>query len=469
MVRKWNSATCLWRTGIGKGKVTTPMYNPSDATARLCQERLAQVRIVTGEAILLLHPAQRNRVLRLLHNYRRWGLPNPTVILTVHDGQERNAVADFTVEARHLANFHVLPQGSRHEVRQQATNYYWQSIDPNAKGYELNRAILHLRRRGGRGTPKFIDTFSEGDGTTCEQWTPTGGFIQAAVTGGHCPVGCRMCFAQGVHQEPMTVYLNLEDLKEELQRYAGCRDPINFCARSGLIEYDRWFSDEDGQGSIAQFIIDACAAANVSPLFLSKIAFPRYLRFHGTVHVGVSLMPEALRQQLAPFSSPSDELLDSLAWALNEGAAHPVIRLFVMRQHLFRYTSLLAACRDRLGTSGWRVTVDVPRFAPDTLSQIAIRYPELEPAVARELEPRSTRTLREIAGSSRKKVKQIRPPLHLEVQVYRRLRDILDRLGCQAIPLTPCKGHPAALLPLVEEGILCRSPCACYAPKSIND
>lgn len=433
--------------------------------ANWARERLAHVRVVTVAATLLFHAAQRNRVLRLLRNYRRWDLPKPTVIVTVHDEQERKAAVAFGALAHRLADFQVTPQRTHSDARRKAVEQFWQSVDADAKGYELNRAILHLRRRGGIGAARFIDTFVGGIGTTCEKWTPQGGFLQAGVTGGHCPVGCRVCYLQGPYREAMQVYLNVEDLQAELRQYTGYNHPINFTAKSGVIEYDPWFSDDDGRGSLAQFVIDSCAAAKVSPLFLTKTAFPRYLRFHGTVHVGVSLMPESVRQAISPFGSPPEELLDSLAWALDAGAAHPVVRLFVMHHYLDQYIPLLTTCRDRLGTKGWRLTVDVPRFASDTLSKIAVRYPELAPALALELEPDRVRTLREIAGSSRRKVKDIRPPLELECQVYRRLRGILDRMGCQEVPLTPCKGDPEALLPLVREGVLCKFPCACYTPR----
>src|SRR5207302_269446 len=95
----------------------------------------------------------------------------------------------------------------------------------------------------------------------------------------------------------------------------GFRYPINFGETSGLVEYDEWFSSVDGEGSIIQYVIDACAEADVCPFFLTKIRYPRYLRFHGKVQVGISLMPEPVRKWVAPHGSPADELLDSLAWA----------------------------------------------------------------------------------------------------------------------------------------------------------
>ena len=201
-----------------------------------------------------------------------------------------------------------------------------------------------------------------------------------------------------------------------------------------------------------------------SQYFLTKIAFPRYLKFHGSVQVGVSLMPEAIRKDIAPFGSTTDELLSSLAWAASAGATNPGIRLFVMHQYLEQYAPLLKLCRQYLGQRGWQLTVDVPRFAPDTLSQIAIRYPELAPTLAQELDPNSGRSLREIAGQARRKIKQLRPPPEKEAHVYQELRRILDEIGCQEVPITACKGDPQALLSLVHDGVICKSPCACYGP-----
>lgn len=40
---------------------------------------------------------------------------------------------------------------------------------------------------------------------------------------------------------------------------------------------------------------------------------------------------------------------------------------------------------------------------------------------------------------------------------------MLDEIGCSGIPITACKGDPDELEPLVQEGTICRMPCACFA------
>lgn len=318
-------------------------------TPNICTQRLDLVRLVAVDGPLLLEPEPRKRIMRLLNNYRRWNLEKPLVMLGVHNDDERNAADVFQAEATDLATFNVVRQGRHNERLKNAVALYWQHIDQNARDHHLNRGILHLARRGGNRQPRFIDRFTEGKGTTCNAWTPDGGFIQAGVAMGHCPVGCTVCYMQAAYREAMTVYLNLEDLESELGRWCGHPHPVNFSAKSGFMEYDQWFCGDDGEGSPVQFVIDACVRAQVMPYILTKIAFPRYLKFHGNVHLGVSLMPEAIRREIAPFGSPTEELLESLAWAMSEGAASAGIRLFVMSQFLDQYVPLLKLCRDSLG------------------------------------------------------------------------------------------------------------------------
>ena len=435
----------------------------SAQTTEICQRRLNLVRLVSVDGRLLLDQSPRSRILHLLDNYHHWGLAKPLIMVAVHNEVERDAADDFQASTNKCGTFHVVLQGRYNERRRNAVRLYWQHVDPTAKDYRLNRGILHLVQRGGAGQPRFIDYFTGGEGTTCCAWTPEGGFAQAAVATGHCPVGCKICYLQAAYREPMAVALNLEDLAVELRAWQGYRHPVNFGAKSGLIEYDRWFCGDDGEGSIAQFIIDACAQIGITPYFLTKVAFPRYLRFRGTVQVGISLMPESIRRKIAPFGSPTEELLSSLAWAVSADATNPGIRLLVMHQYLDQYVSLLTQCRKYLGQRRWRLTVDIPRFASDTLSKIATRYPDLAPILARELDPHGRRSLREIAGQSRGQAEQIRPPIEEEVHVYQEVRRLLDRIGCGEVPISACKGDPQALLPLVEQGVLCRFPCACYA------
>ena len=76
----------------------------------------------------------------------------------------------------------------------------------------------------------------------------------------------------------MDIALNWDDLADELKhKWTAYAYPINFGETSGLVEYDEWFANSDGEGSIIQFIIDACAEAKATPFFLTKIRYPDYL------------------------------------------------------------------------------------------------------------------------------------------------------------------------------------------------
>ena len=214
---------------------------------------------------------------------------------------------------------------------------------------------------------------------------------------------------------------------------------------------------------MVQYVIDACAHANVTPFLLTKVRFPSYLKFSANTQVGISLMPEEIRQQMAPHGSPSEELLESLAWAVSTGAQDPVIRLFVQWQQRQLYPPLLKLCRDRLGTRGWRVTLDILRFTPTTLSLLEAKYPDLAPVFAQELAPNSEYSLRQVAGEGRNQ-KKVRPPIERQIEIYRSIRSELNALGCQDVPLTACKGDPDELKPLIKDKIIRPMPCACYGP-----
>jgi hypothetical protein len=268
------------------------------------------------------------------------------------------------------------------------------------------------------------------------------------------------------YTDGMDVALNCEDLRDELLcKWRGYGYPINFGETSGLVEYDEWFADEDGTGSMIQFVIDACAEAHVTPFFLTKIRYPGYLRFRGKVQVGISLMPEAVREWVAPNGSPAEELLDSLAWAVSAGAVDPVIRMTVIWQQRDSYPDFLQLCRDRLGPTGWRLTLDILRFTPTTASIIGKRYPEAAKAFAEEISPETSKTLRELAHDAKTAeahVKKIRPPADRQAEIFIWFRQQLDRLGCRDVMLTPCKGDPEELTPLARLKVIHAMPCACY-------
>ena len=248
-----------------------------------------------------------------------------------------------------------------------AIDMFREQFDPTADPLTAKRQSLYFTRRGGKGKPSFISLFLDGAGTTCGEWTrpmvrnPDGtvikGFMKASVAVEFCPAECPYCYLNMPYTDGMDVALNWEDLADELQKkWRRYRYPINFGETSGLVEYDERFAVPDGTGSMIQFIIDACADAEVTPFFLTKIRYPRYLRFDGKVQVGISLMPEPGRTWLAPNGSPVDELLDSLAWAWSVGAVDPVMRLTVIWQQKEVYPNFLRVIRDCLGIQ-WAATL----------------------------------------------------------------------------------------------------------------
>ncbi len=449
-----------------------PKNNPN-RTDHIAQQNLGRIRMVVVDATLLRRPEPKERVMRLLRNHERWHLDPPLVVLETHDTRETAVAEEFTRTAKTYATFKII-QADRHRDIGEALDLFRDEIAPRDNAFEAKRQILFLTRRGGKGKPTFVNAFTGGGGTTCGAWTRvvdrkrdgscTRGFLKGSVALGFCPVECRMCYLNAYQQDSMDLALNLEDLQAELLRdWPGWPYPINFGETGGLIEFDRLFVEEHGEGSLVQTVIDACAEADVIPFFLSKIAFPRYLRFHGSVKVGVSVVPEKIRPEIAPYGSPTDTLLDSLAWAVESGAQHPVVRSFVLWEHRNLYPALLEACRDRLGTGGWQLTVDIPRFTPTTLSLIAKRYPKAASMLATELDPSGTRTASEIASAARGD-KKARPPLERQEEIYRRVRSMLDELGCQDVMMSACKGAPDELLPLVHEKVIQMMPCACFSP-----
>ncbi len=448
-----------------------------ERTRLISHQCLSRIRMIVVDVMLLLHPASKERVMRLLRNCRRWGLKPPLVALEAHNDMETTAAEEFARTAADYTTFKIFRTERHHDVGK-ALELFGEEITAQDSYFEAKRQILFLTRRGGQGEPVFVSAFTGGGGTTCGVWTRivdrksdgtcTKGFLKASVGSGFCPVECRFCYLNAYQMDSMNLALNLEDLRSELIReWPGWPYPINFGETGGLIEYDRFLSEENGEGSIVQTVIDACAEANVIPFFLTKIAFPRYLTFRGNVKVGVSVMPEKIRPGIAPYGSPTDELLDSLKWAVTSGARHPVVRVFVLWEHRDLYRDLIKDCRDRLGTQGWQLTVDIPRFTPRTLSSIAQQYPEAASVFACELDPSGNRSASEIASAAHGD-KKARPPLERQEEIYRGLRTMLDELGCQDVWVTACKGDPAELQPLAREKVIRPMPCACYSPKEVN-
>ncbi len=456
-----------------------PCSEDPDHTRDIVRGNLARIKLITVAGTALLHDHQADRALRVIWKRCEYGTEPPLVMIAVHNGAEANAAKAF---AGRLPNgpsqCHMVRQDGHNETVGNAIRLYRERFDPHAEPSTAKRFILCLKRRGGKGKPTFISQFTGGQGTTCGEWTPVldrdadgrpiQGFMKANLSVGFCPVECPFCYLQMPYTDGMDVALNWEDLATELasEKWRGFNYPISFGETGGLVEYDEWFADEHGNGSMIQFVIDACAQANVTPFFLTKIRFPRYLVFNGRVQVGISLMPEPIRRSMAPYGSPSDELLDSLAWSVSRGAVDPVIRLLVIWQERELYPELLGRCREKLGRSGWRLTLDILRFTPSTASIIARRHPDAATLFADELSPETPRTLTQLvreAKASEERVKKIRPPAARQAEIFRWFREQLSRAGCPGVWITPCKADPAELAPLVREKVAHSMPCACCA------
>lgn len=429
----------------------------ADKTRAIVRDNLARIRLIAVAGPLLCHENQASRVLRLLQTRKAWGIDPPLVMLAVHDGDEAAAAEAFQAgAAARLARFSVKYQEGHNQTVGNAVELFRNEFLPDADPFTAKRQSLYLTNRGGKGKANFVSPFLGGQGTTCGEWTRpmvrnkdgtvTKGFMKASVAVGFCPVECPYCYLNMPYTDGMDVALNWEDLATELRKkWSRYQYPINFGETSGLVEYDEWFVTEDGEGSMIQFVIDACNAAEVTPFFLTKIRYPRYLRFNGKVQVGISLMPEPVRRWVAPNGSPAEELLDSLAWAVEAGAVDPVIRMTAVWQQIEEYPDFLRLCRDRLGTTGWRLTLDILRFTPTTASIIAKRYPEAAEAFAREIAPDELTSLQELARQakgSKEHVKKIRPPADRQAEIFLWFREQLNKLGCNNVLLTPCKGDP---------------------------
>jgi DNA repair photolyase len=424
---------------------------------------------------------QSARLLRLLRNRRAWGIEAPLLALAVHSSEEEDAAKAFVEgPGRELGHYVITRQNGHNESVGHAIEVFRGVLDPQADAFTVKRQSLFLTRRGGKGKASFVSPFLGGQGTTCGEWTrpmvrkPDGtvikGFMKASVAVGFCPVECPYCYLNMPYTNGMDIALNWDDLADELKdKWTAYPYPINFGETSGLVEYDEWFANSDGQSSMIQFIIDACAEANATPFFLTKIRYPDYLRFSGKVQIGISLMPEPIRQWVAPNGSPADELLSSLARAVSAGATDPVIRMTVIWQQQELYRDFLEHCRDSLGKTGWRLTLDILRFTPTTASIISKRYPDASRMFAAEIEPEGTRDLGSIARSavgSKTHVKKIRPNADRQAEIFVWFRRELDRLGCRDVMMTPCKGDPEELTPLARLKVISSMPCACYGNNS---
>ena len=452
-----------------------------DRTREIVRDNLARIRLVSVAGPIVRDERQTRRLLSLLNRRREWDIEPPLLSLAVHSSEEEDAAEAFVQgPGRQLGRYVIARQNGHNESVGHAIELFRKEFDPQADAFTVKRQSLILTKRGGKGKANFVSPFLGGQGTTCGEWTrpmvrkPDGtvikGFMKASVAVGFCPVECPYCYLNMPYTNGMDIALNWDDLADELkQKWAGYAYPINFGETSGLVEYDEWFANSDGEGSMIQFIIDACAEAKVTPFFLTKIRYPDYLRFSGRVQAGISLMPEPVRRWVAPNGSPADELLSSLSRAVSAGARDPVIRMTVIWQQQELYPEFLERCRDLLGKTGWRLTLDILRFTPSTASIISKRYPDASRKFAAEIEPEGAHDLGSIArtaAGSKTHVKKIRPSADRQAEIFVWFRRELDRLGCKDVMLTPCKGDPDELTPLARLKVISSMPCACYGNNS---
>lgn len=460
-------------------------------------DNLGRINLIGVAAPLLVIPNARNRIMQLLLNRTVVGTQRPSLMLLAHSDSEEALAHDFSVELEAaysslVSEARVVREDGHNEAAGNAISYL-RGLDPTARLFAIKRQMLILSRRGGKGKAHFISPFTGGHGTTCATWTrkvtqtpdgkPLKGFVKAAVAVGFCPIECPFCYLQMSYTQSMDIALNLDDLAAELMRwgYKGAKYPypINFGETSGLVEYDHWFSHADGQGSIVQQVIDACYEARVMPFFLSKQAYPDYLKYKGLVQVGISLSPEPVRQWLSPYGSPASTLLQSLRRAVDNGAVSPVIRLALIWEQRECYPQLLDEIAQVFGdyrvSGGLRITADLIRFTPSTAAEIGRNQPV---SVSRRLFDEAAVPYTETADAQGREYLKVdtaaatdakfRAATSRQNEVYRWLRGELNARGLQHFDLTPCKGNPTELLQLVREGTLEAMPCACYAASPVQ-
>jgi len=447
---------------------------------------LARIRLITFSAALLHSEATQIRLGQLLMNRADVAEDRPHLLIFANDNTELNKAERFKqlLLSKHpelVATVEVMMQKGHNDSAANAIRYLKQ-LEPDIKMFEIKRQLLVLSRRGGKGIPHFIAPFTGGHDTTCATWTrkvgtdpsgkPLKGFVRAAVAVGFCPVECPFCYLLMIYTQSMDIALNWEDLRDELQKWgykgAKYRYPINFGETSGMVEYDNWFSKPNGEGSMVQYIIDACEEARIMPFFLTKQAYPDYLKYKGMVQVGISLSPEPVREWLSPNGSSAEVLLQSLRNAVAKGAVSPVIRLAIIWSQREAYLPLLDGVaelfKDYTDDGGLRITADIIRFTPSTAAEIGRIYPEQARTLFAEANVPYTDDGDKLRVNTRATTdRKFRPEVEQQANIYRWLREELNARGLRGVDLTPCKGNPDELLPLVREGTLEAMPCACYA------
>lgn len=470
-------------------RATMPTFTPvaTDEPERSrALDNLARIKLITFPATLLYSDEAMRRLGRVLENRAAIVGDKPHLLLFAHDDDEFAKAEWFqhTMLNKHpgwVASIEIMRQKGHNDASADAIRYL-KRLQPDARMFEIKRQLLVLSRRGGKGIPHFIGPFTGGHGTTCATWTrkvstdpdgkPLKGFVRAAVAVGFCPVECPFCYLLMVYTQSMDIALNWEDLHDELQKWgykgAKYRYPINFGETSGMVEYDNWFSAADGEGSMVQYIIDACEEARVIPFFLTKQAYPDYLNYKGMVQVGISLSPEPVREWLSPYGSPAEVLLESLRKAVAKGAISPVIRLAIIWSQRDAYPPLLDKIaemfKDYKDDGGLRITADIIRFTPSTAAEIGRIYPEQARTLFAEANVPYTDDGDKLRVNTRATTdRKFRPEVEQQTEIYRWLRDELNARGLRGVDLTPCKGNPDELLPLVREGTIEAMPCACYA------
>src|SRR5689334_7123521 len=98
-----------------------------DCSTEVVRQNLGRIKLISVAGPLLCDDRQRSRVLRLLENRRNWGIPNPLIMLAVHNEREECAANEFTSgPASELAQFATKRQRGHNESVGQAIELFRQ-------------------------------------------------------------------------------------------------------------------------------------------------------------------------------------------------------------------------------------------------------------------------------------------------------------------------------------------------------
>jgi hypothetical protein len=112
---------------------------------------MAKIKLLTVAGPLLCHPAQTNRVVRLLEDRQAWSIERPLVMLAVHGNDEKAAAKQFqSGVACDLAEYVIVHQKGHNETVGNAIKLFRQQFDSTAdpftaKKNRLRSALIPLQ------------------------------------------------------------------------------------------------------------------------------------------------------------------------------------------------------------------------------------------------------------------------------------------------------------------------------------